>query len=307
MNMSDSDPANERQALLTALAWQIEAGADEAIADQAVDRFALPPPVAARPVAAQPVSAPPVAAPPVAASPATAPPAPPTISSPPAAAANAPLRAAAEVNATARVAAQSATTLAELRAALEAFEGCPLKATATNLVFGTGVERADVMFVGEAPGRDEDREGLPFVGARGQLLDEMVRHIGLDRTRNFYIANILPWRPPGNRQPTGAEIALCLPFIERHIQLAAPTLLVFLGGTAAKTLLGRTEGITRLRGHWYEYRPQALEADGVAAIPAMATLHPAYLLRQPVQKRNAWRDLLAIRERLDTLGRTDLP
>ncbi|MEK9661651.1 MAG: uracil-DNA glycosylase, partial [Alphaproteobacteria bacterium] len=185
--------------------------------------------------------------------------------------------------------------------ALEAFDGCALKKTATNLVFGAGVENAAVMFVGEAPGRDEDREGLPFVGASGRLLDEMVRHIGLDRETNFYVSNILPWRPPGNRNPTDAEIAVCLPFIERHIQIVGPKVIVFLGGTAAKTLLGRTEGITRLRGRWYEYVPQSLAA--APPIPAMATLHPAYLLRQPAQKRNAWRDLLATAERLDELAK----
>jgi DNA polymerase len=279
--------------LLTALAWQVEAGADEAILDAAVDRFALPKAAPPVPAAAQPVarqSTPP-------AKPPSAPP-PQSISSPTAA----PLRAATEINASARAIAEATTTLDELRAALAAFDGCPLKTTATNLVFGTGVADADVMFVGEAPGRDEDREGLPFVGASGRLLDEMARHVGLDRATNFYVSNILPWRPPGNRQPTGAEVAVCLPFIERHIQLVAPKVVVFLGGTAAKTLLGRTEGITRLRGRWYDYLPQSLSTDRVAPIPAMATLHPAYLLRQPAQKRNAWRDLLAIREKLDALA-----
>ena len=273
MSVSDHDPAADRQALLAALAWQIEAGADEAVADAGIDRFALPKPAAARPRAAAPQANAPAAA---------------------------PLRAAAEVNATARALAEAATNLAELRAALAAFDGCPLKATATSLVFGVGVEGAEVMFVGEAPGRDEDREGLPFVGASGQLLDEMLRHIGLGRATNVYIANILPWRPPGNRPPTVAEIAVCLPFIERHIQLVRPRIVVLLGGTAAKTLLGSTDGITRLRGRWYEYRPQSLAAGSEPAIPALATLHPAYLLRQPAQKRNAWRDLLAVRARLDS-------
>jgi DNA polymerase len=294
MSATDHDPHADRQALLAALAWQIEAGADEAVADAGVDRFALPPP---RPVAA-------ATPPPAVSAPAAARPTPPP--TPRQAAAEAPLRAAAEVNATARALAEAANSLAELRAALDGFDGCPLKATATNLVFGAGVGGAAVMFVGEAPGRDEDREGEPFVGASGRLLDAMVRHIGLDRARNFYVANILPWRPPGNRPPTGAEIAVCLPFIERHIQLVAPKIVVFLGGTAAKTLLGSTEGITRLRGRWYDYWPQSLSAGADASpIPAMATLHPAYLLRQPAQKRNAWRDLLAISERLDAAGTFD--
>lgn len=300
MSVSETDPTAERAALLAALAWQIEAGADEAIVDEGIDRFALaPPPPRARPAAPPQATQalPPAAAggPPL--------PRPAAVTRPhgdaPAPQQEAALRAAAELNATARAAAEAATNLAELRAAIEAFDGCALKKTATSLVFGVGVEKADVMFVGEAPGRDEDREGQPFVGASGKLLDEMARHVGLDRERNFYVSNILPWRPPGNRNPTGAEIAVCLPFIERHIQLVAPKIVVFLGGTAAKTLLGRTEGITKLRGRWYEYTPQALAP--APAIPAMATLHPAYLLRQPVQKRNAWRDLLAIAERLDEL------
>ncbi len=294
MSATDTDPPTELQSLLAALAWQIDSGADEAILDDPVDRFDLPAPPAAP--AIQPAAHKEPAAGPTA-EPAAPQPRPSTAPDQ-----TAPLRAAAEINATARAAAEAANTLDELCAALEAFDGCPLKATATNLVFGTGVADADVMFVGEAPGRDEDRQGLPFVGVSGQLLDEMVRHIGLDRATNFYVSNILPWRPPGNRQPTGTEIAVCLPFIERHIALVAPKILVLLGGTAAKTLLGRTEGITRLRGHWYEYSPQSLSPDKHPAIPAMATLHPAYLLRQPAQKRNAWRDLLAIRERLDALA-----
>ncbi len=197
--------------------------------------------------------------------------------------------------------AEAAADLDALRAALTAFEGCSLKNTATNLVFGTGRTPADVMLIGEAPGRDEDREGLPFVGVSGRLLDVMLGHVGLSREENVYITNILPWRPPGNRQPTDAEIAACLPFLAQHIALVAPRVLVFLGGTAAKTLLGRSEGITRLRGHWYEYASPTLEKAGLAPIPAMATLHPAYLLRQPAQKRAAWKDLLSVRQRLDTL------
>ena len=299
MSLSDTDPAAERAALLAALAWQVEAGADEAVDDAGIDRFALPPPppgaaMPEKPAATTPDGAPAAARPPRPQEPSR------SASLPPAAAA--PLRAAAEVNATARTVAEAAGDLAALRPALEAFDGCPLKATATSLVLGAGVVPAEVMFVGEAPGRDEDREGLPFVGASGKLLDEMAHHIGLDRTANFYVSNILPWRPPGNRNPTDAEIAACLPFIERHIQLVAPKIVVFLGGTAAKTLLGRSEGITRLRGHWYEWRPQAIATGESAPIPALATLHPAYLLRQPAQKRNAWRDLLAIRERLDALA-----
>ncbi|MGE0256668.1 MAG: uracil-DNA glycosylase [Alphaproteobacteria bacterium] len=267
--------ADDPAALLAALAFQVAAGADEAIAEAPVDRFA------ARPAAPPP---PPAATAPPRASAAPAP--------------TAVLTPAAVVDGEARSAAASARTLEELRAALAAFDGCPLKTTATNLVFGTGASPAEVMLVGEAPGADEDRQGLPFVGASGKLLDVMLGWIGLDRATNAYISNILPWRPPGNRQPTQAEVAACLPFIERHVALVAPKVLVFLGGTAAKTMLNRPEGITRLRGRWYEYRPAGLDR----AIPAMATLHPAYLLRQPAMKRQAWRDLLAIRARLDGGG-----
>lgn len=196
----------------------------------------------------------------------------------------------------ARALAAASATLDDLRSALLGFEGCALKRTAINLVFADGAPGAPVMFVGEAPGADEDRQGLPFVGASGRLLDRMLAAIGLDRS-GVYISNILPWRPPGNRTPTGAEIGVCLPFIERHIALAQPRVLVFLGGTAAKTLLGRTEGIMRLRGRWFDYRITAGAED--MAVPALASFHPAYLLRSPGQKRLAWRDMLELRRRLD--------
>ena len=277
-----------RDELIAALQWQIDIGADEAIADQPFDRFA-----AAELKAAQKATA-------AAAPPSLAPdrddPQPTQASLRPALLAS--QNAVAE---TARTMAEQAADLAALRDALAAFEGCSLKTTATNLVFGAGQPKAEIMLIGEAPGRDEDRQGTPFVGASGQLLDVMLGYIGLSRDENVYITNILPWRPPGNRQPTDAEIAACLPFLARHIALISPKILVFLGGTAAKTLLGRSEGITRLRGRWYDYTSPALESAGIAPIPAMATLHPAYLLRQPAQKRAAWKDLLSVRQRLDTL------
>ncbi|NNG03942.1 MAG: uracil-DNA glycosylase, partial [Inquilinus sp.] len=186
-----------------------------------------------------------------------------------------------------------AKTLDELRAALTGFEGCALKRTATNLVFADGNPAAEVMLVGEAPGAEEDRQGLPFVGTSGRLLDRMLACIGLDRT-SVYITNILPWRPPGNRQPTAAEIAVCLPFAERHIALKHPRLLILAGGTAAKTILGTAEGITRMRGRWTDHTIPGMSAP----VPTVAIYHPAYLLRQPAQKRDAWRDLLAIKRRL---------
>jgi DNA polymerase len=191
----------------------------------------------------------------------------------------------------AREAAKSAASLDELRTILAGFEGCALKGTAKQLVFADGNPEARVMFVGEAPGRDEDLAGLPFVGRSGKLLDRMMAAIGLDRG-NAYIANIIPWRPPGNRTPTPQESQICLPFIHRQIELADPDVLVCLGGPATQTLLGVTDGIMRLRGRWFSFH------TGTREIRALATLHPAYLLRQPLHKRLAWRDFLAIRRAL---------
>jgi uracil-DNA glycosylase family 4 len=192
---------------------------------------------------------------------------------------------------------QDACDLAALRESLARFEGCGLKHTAMNLVFGDGNPNADVMFIGEAPGADEDREGRPFVGVSGQLLDRMMASIGLDRG-SAYITNILPWRPPGNRQPTPGEVAACLPFIQRHIQLVAPKLLVLVGGTSAKTLLGRKEGIMRLRGRWLAYQPEQRIGSKSEPIPTIATFHPAFLLSAPAQKANAWSDLLMVKQKL---------
>ncbi len=181
--------------------------------------------------------------------------------------------------------------LDDLRAALAVFEGCALKGTATQLVFADGNPQAKIMFVGEAPGRDEDIEGLPFVGRSGKLLDRMLSAIGLDRS-SVYIANIIPWRPPGNRTPTPQESQICLPFIQRQIELVDPDILVCLGGPSAQTLLGIREGITKMRGRWFSYH------TGKREIRAMATFHPAFLLRSPLQKRLAWRDFLAIKKAL---------
>jgi uracil-DNA glycosylase family 4 len=191
----------------------------------------------------------------------------------------------------ARDAAKTAASLEELRSILGRFEGCALRATATQLVFADGNPAARVMFVGEAPGRDEDIAGLPFVGRSGKLLDRMMAAIGLDRT-SAYIANIIPWRPPGNRTPTPQESAICLPFIMRQIELTDPDILVCLGGPSAQTLLNTKDGITKIRGRWFPYQ------TGTREIRALPTLHPAYLLRQPLQKRLAWRDFLAIKKAL---------
>lgn len=274
------------------LAFYRDAGIDEAIEDAPVDRYALSAATARAPGRAVPAGqqvAPDV--PPATPRPAIRPAAAPDIASLP----QIPLQSPAAV-ADARQTAAQADSLEALRAAIADFEGCALKATAKNTVFADGNPQAAVMIVGEAPGADEDRLGKPFVGVSGQLLDRMLATIGLDRT-SFYITNILPWRPPGNRSPTAAEIAICMPFIERHIALAKPKLLIFAGGVSAKALLNTSEGIMRLRGRWFDYRPD----DRTPPLPAMPTFHPAYLLRSPAQKREAWRDLLAIRQRLDQL------
>ena len=202
---------------------------------------------------------------------------------------------AAEISA--RALAQSAGDLETLRAVMAEFDGCPLKRTATQLVFADGVPGSRVMFVGEAPGADEDRIGRPFVGRAGQLLDRMLSAIGLDRGR-VYIANVVPWRPPGNRIPTPQETQACLPFIERQIELADPDILVCLGASALRTLLGVETGIKRARGSWFAYRRGAARE-----IRAFATYHPAYLLRQPAEKRLAWADLRALAKALETSPR----
>ncbi len=195
----------------------------------------------------------------------------------------------------ARTLAASCDSLEALAAALRDFDGCPLKETAINLCFADGNPQAPVMMIGEAPGAQEDRQGKPFVGPSGKLLDRMLASIDLDRTK-VYITNVIYWRPPGNRSPTAAEIAVCQPFLERQIELLRPKLLVFVGGIAARALLGVTEGVTKLRGRPFAYRL----ADG-GEIPAVVMFHPAYLLRQPAQKRLAWRDLLLIKEKINNL------
>jgi uracil-DNA glycosylase family 4 len=269
---------------IDALVFYAEAGIDVAIEETPVDRFADDPPNAA-PKATPSASAPPALSSslPGRGSSDLSLPLPRTASAPPPSP-DAAIMAAREV-------ARSAASLEELRAILDRFEGCALRGTATQLVFADGNPHGRVMFVGEAPGRDEDIEGLPFVGRSGKLLDRMMAAIGLDRT-GVYIANIVPWRPPGNRTPTPQESAICLPFLQRQIELVNPDILVCLGGPSAQTLLNIKDGILKTRGRWFNFH------TGTRDIRAMATLHPAYLLRQPLQKRLAWRDFLAIKKAL---------
>lgn len=191
-----------------------------------------------------------------------------------------------------------ATTLDELRAELQAFEGCALKKTSKNLVFADGNPHARIMMVGEAPGEDEDRQGLPFVGVSGKLLDKMIGCIGLDRT-NVYISNIVPWRPPGNRNPTDSEVAVCLPFTEKHIAIVKPKFLILLGGVAVKSLLKSKDGITKMRGKEFTYTTTDLVTNEAVTIPCFPMFHPAYLLRQASQKRLAWNDLLLLKKAID--------
>lgn len=245
------------------LAWQLELGVDETIGDTPVDRFAVE--KAAREAAAQPGTA---VAPPAPAAPARADPV-----------------------AEAEHAAAGAATLAALRQALDAYPHCDLRRGARNLVFADGVEDARVMIVGEAPGRDEDLQGKPFVGRAGQLLDRMLAAIGLSRAESVYITNVLPWRPPQNRDPKPDEIAMMQPFVRRHIALVDPDLLIVMGNISCQALLGK-RGITRLRGLWTEAEDR----------PALPMVHPAYLLRNPQAKGDAWADLLSVKARLRAIG-----
>jgi DNA polymerase len=270
----------DRAAAVALLRWYVEMGADEAIGEVAPNRLAPPAPA---PVAR---SAPPIAPAEMTARPA----APAARVAPPGTFAES----LAEAAQSARRLAATAGSIDELAALVAAFDDCPLKRTATKTVFIAGNPAAPVMFIGEAPGADEDRIGRPFVGRAGQLLDRMLAAIGLDRT-TVQITNVIYWRPPGNRKPTTAEIAACLPFVLRHIALANPKVLVLCGGTAASALLPVSDGITRLRGRWFELSVPGLDKP----VPTLPMFHPAFLLRTPERKREAWRDLLALKAKLD--------
>jgi uracil-DNA glycosylase family 4 len=270
--------ADDREAALALLRWYVEMGADEAIGVEPEDRLAPPPPG---------IPAPAIPAPPIRVqSPRPVPAAPPTALT----------EALGEAAQSARRLASGADSLAALAALVAGFDGCPLKRTATNTVFIDGNPAAPVMIIGEAPGADEDRIGRPFVGRAGQLLDRMLAAIGLDRG-GVLITNVIYWRPPGNRTPTAAEIASCLPFVFRLIGLAQPKVLVLSGGTAAGALLAQSQGITRLRGRWFDLAVPGLDQP----VPTLPMFHPSFLLRTPERKREAWRDLLSLRARLDEL------
>jgi uracil-DNA glycosylase family 4 len=263
------------QDALGTLQWLVEAGADEAIGEEPVNRLQAKPatiPMPARQAA--------------------------TVAAP--AAAKIPAPAQSDGVGDAKALAAAATSLAELKSAMEGFEGCPLKRSATNTVFADGTPAGRVMFIGEAPGRDEDRSGKPFFGRAGQLLDKMLASVGLDRTRNVYITNVINWRPPDNRDPSPEEAAQCLPFLRRHIELADPQVIVLLGAVAGRHVMGISDGIMKSRGRWMEYRV------GDRIVPIMPTLHPAYLLRQPAHKKLAWRDLQSLAQKMETLGLPEL-
>jgi uracil-DNA glycosylase family 4 len=271
---------------MAALQWYMAQGVDEALQDKSVDRTALKaaplvqlvPETLKKPISPKSATAP------------------------------AAVLAKSEILEEAIALAKAAGSLEELREAIAKFDGISLKKTATNLVFADGNPKAPIMLVGEAPGADEDRLGKPFVGVSGQLLDKILACIGLDRTqkdplKSVYISNILNWRPPGNRTPAPNEVELSMPFIERHIQLVQPKILILCGGVSAKALLASEESVSKLRKGWREYSPHTREVSaGAEAIPAIVTYHPSYLLRTPSQKRAVWSDMLSLDQKRKSLG-----
>lgn len=262
--MTEDRPLN-REDMLSILEWYRAAGVDIAVGEEPVDRFAQRPPPRvtqpASPLAERAVDMPALGGQPGAT----------------------------------RELAAGAASLDALEAIVGAYDGCGLKLRATQLVFADGNPQADIMLIGEAPGAEEDREGKPFVGKAGLLLDRMLSGIGLDRSK-VYLANTVPWRPPGSRTPTPEEIALCLPFLHRQVELVAPRIVVTLGGPAMQTVFGTSNGIIKMRGKWSALQIGNHEAE------AMPTLHPAYLLRNPAAKHQAWRDLLSLKMKMAALG-----
>ncbi|MCE9508005.1 MAG: uracil-DNA glycosylase [Alphaproteobacteria bacterium] len=254
------------------LQWYMDIGVDEAIGEELIDRTRIvekPPVISATILPITQVSPPP-----------------------------APIIGTIEALGEAKVLAAAAKTVEELKAALEGFQGLSLKRTATQIVFADGAPTARVMLVGEVPGADEDRIGRPFAGASGQLLDKMLAAIGLSRENNVYITNVINWRPPGNRTPSEAELALSLPFVQRHIELVNPAVLVYVGGVATKALLQSSQSVMRLRGKWMDYSSEGLQQP----IPSLAMFNPTYLIGSPAQKGLAWADLLMLKAKLQELG-----
>ncbi len=271
-------------AYLAALKWYQDQGIDEALDEMPVDRRALKPAVVPTVIEGTPQPAMTVQAAQVSQGSAPA------------------FLGKSDASAEAIKCAQKAATLAELQEAIQQFDGIALKKTASNMVFASGQSDADVMLIGEAPAKEDDRAGEAFVDADGRFLDLMISHIGLSRAENIYMSNLLNWRPPGGRSPNPAEIEVSLPFIEKHIALVKPKLLILCGATVAQTLLGTSETLSKLRKTWHDYTPQTpdLAAD-MAAIPAIVTYAPAYLLTTPTQKRAAWADLLEIKAKMAAL------
>jgi uracil-DNA glycosylase len=280
--------------LAATLSWLFEAGAEEAVCETPIDRFAAGRSAAVphaassalAPVGTKPLETPARSRPSFAEA----------GDNPVAAAPGSNIRASTTDSiGRAMEIAGACVSLAKLKAATEAFDGCTLKKFATRTVFADGTPKHGIMLIGEAPGRDEDIAGLPFVGRAGKLLDKMLAAVGLDRNKNVYITNVLNWRPPDNRDPSPEEAGTCLPFLRRHIELAAPKLILLLGAVAARHVMGKTEGIMRLRGKWLEYY---VNGD---MVPVMPTLHPAYLLRRPIDKKLAWRDLQSVAVKVNAL------
>lgn len=276
-----TDPA-PHTALIAALQWQVESGVSVAIADTPTDKTALPPPIASLPPAPEVKAAPPTSTP----------------------------MGSVAARAAAEDAALKANTLEELAAALRGFDGLSIRETATQCVFADGNPQADVMVIGEAPGAEEDEQGKPFVGASGQLLDKVLSYVGLRRQTDdphqaLYISNIVNWRPPGNRTPTPQEMDISLPFIERHIALVRPKILLLVGNVPMRALLRTTDGIMKTRGTWHDYtptHPDNMSLLGGQPILALPTFHPAFLLRNPNHKKTVWFDILTLQQKREELG-----
>lgn len=303
MTVRDTLPMTESGALTAALRWLVEIGADEAVCDTPQDRTVASAPSPSFPDSRSEPS-PDRTGTPARASRARGADSVPTASVP-----GLPIAGRSESALRAAAAATGAGDLKVLSRAIASFDGIALRETATKMVFSDGLPGADVMLVGEAPGADEDRQGKPFVGVSGQLLDKILAAVGLSRASedpqaSIYISNILNWRPPGNRTPSDAEVETSLPFIERHIVLARPKLLILCGSVSASALLGRREAIGRLRGRWHAWRPvtPGVAPEGFAPVPAIATYHPSFLLRSPEQKRAAWADMRLLQRKRMEMG-----